>query len=183
METVGVIPQRAKYNGKIAKPYWRRLFIIAGSTWTSGAVWLVFHHFLMQKGEFGPTPNPMEPWLLELHGAFAFLLTWVFGLIWGVHVSKALPFKRRKITGIAVVSLMIVLTATGYLLYYVGADEPRQIISVCHWALGLVAPVIFFLHRSRKWNRRFRRSVTAQFESTPTPKPYFDRGNSRPDGV
>ncbi len=65
------------------------------------------------------------------------------GLTWGVHVMKALPFKSRKASGLPLVWLIIVLTVSGYLLYYVGSDLPRQIISITHWTLGFLAPVVF----------------------------------------
>lgn len=181
MECIAVTSHRLKYNGRIDGAYRRWLYVIACATWITGALWLLFHHFLMRSGPFGATPHPAEPWLLKVHGAAAFLATWIFGLIWGVHVSKALPFKKRKASGLAVVVLTMVLIVTGYLLYYVGGDAVRQAISISHWAIGLAAPAILFLHWSRKWQRRLRRSkidrdgaVRADFKDTIPSSRVFD---------
>ncbi|MEJ2083700.1 MAG: hypothetical protein P8Y94_16425, partial [Acidobacteriota bacterium] len=62
----------------------------------TGGSWLLFHHFLVEQGEFGPEPTRLEPWLLTLHGAFAFAAVWVLGLLWGVHVTAAWPLSRRR---------------------------------------------------------------------------------------
>ena len=39
---------------------------------TTGALWLVFHHYVRVPGEFGSEPHPLESWWLKLHGAAQF---------------------------------------------------------------------------------------------------------------
>jgi hypothetical protein len=46
------------------------------------------------------------------------------------------------------------LMLSGYLLYYVGDDTARSVISVLHWTIGLAAPVVFFMHRVKLPYRR-----------------------------
>lgn len=143
-----------KYTGRINRRYRALLSFVGLGTWVTGGLWLCFHYFFVQKGEFGPTPHPMEAWWLKLHGAFAFAIVWMFGLVWGIHVSKALPHRRRKPSGLTLISVLVALTVTGYLLYYAGSETLRPVISVAHWAIGLASPIAFLLHRGRRRKRK-----------------------------
>ncbi len=144
------------YSGRISRQRRWQLYLTAIGLWLSGALWLLFHYFFMRTGEFGPTPHPSEIWWLKIHGAFSFASIWIFGLLWGVHVSKALPSPKRKRSGISLIAGFAVLILTGYLLYYVGNDSARSVISVLHWACGLGSPSLFLLHRFRPGRRKTR---------------------------
>ena len=41
---------------------------------------------------------------------------------------------------------MLLLTITGYLLYYAGGEETRPIISAVHWILGVIVPALLAWH-------------------------------------
>ena len=71
------------------------LYVVGCGVWTSGALWLLFHYLLVQQGEFGPKISTLEPWWLKLHGAFAFATLWIFGLLWGVHVTLGVALKSK----------------------------------------------------------------------------------------
>uniref|UniRef100_A0A7V4XQL4 DUF4405 domain-containing protein n=1 Tax=Acidobacterium capsulatum TaxID=33075 RepID=A0A7V4XQL4_9BACT len=134
---------------------WRwQIYLIGVGVWLSGGLWLLFHYFFVTQGEFGPTENPLTAWWLGLHGAFAFATLWIFGLLWGMHVTAAWPRKRRRRSGAALVAVLAFLVVSGYLLYYVGDDKVRPVISVMHWAMGLAAPAFFAAHRVRLRKRR-----------------------------
>ena len=130
------------------------LYAIGIGVWLTGGLWLVFHYWFITEGQFGPQVHPSELWWLRLHGAFAFATIWLFGLMWGIHVTVAWPFGRRRWSGAIMTGLLLWLTISGYLLYYVGDEKARPIISVLHWTLGLTCPLVFFWHRFR-----FRRPV------------------------
>jgi hypothetical protein len=52
---------------------------------------------------------------------------------------------------------MLALTLTGYLLYYVGAEAVRSVMSVVHWAIGLGLPLLTGWHVWRgRASRRLR---------------------------
>jgi hypothetical protein len=135
------------------------LYIISAGVWLSGGLWLLFHYFLVRQGEFGPTANPLEPWWLRLHGAFAFAAIWMFGLLWGVHITKTWPHRRRRWSGGILAGVFVFLIVSGYLLYYLGDDALRPIVSVFHWGIGLACPIFFLFHRL---NRRRHRTRQAQ---------------------
>lgn len=119
---------------------------------------MVFHHFLMKPGDFGLQPNPLEPWWMTLHGAFAFAAIWVLGLLWGIHVTVAWPLSRRRWSGGILAAVTVWLTVSGFLLYYLGDESTRSIVSFLHWGFGLACPVLYLLHRPRllKLLLRFR---------------------------
>lgn len=123
------------------------LYIVGVGVWSTGGLWLLFHHFLVRQSEFGPTENPLEPWWLKLHGAFAFAAVWIFGLLWGVHITKAWPHKQRRWSGGILTVVFVLLVLSGYLLYYVGDDRIRPVISLLHWGIGLACPTFFAWHR------------------------------------
>lgn len=126
------------------------LYIISAGVWLSGGLWLLFHYFLVKQGEFGPVTNPLEPWWLKLHGVFAFAAVWIFGLLWGIHIAKLWPHKRRRQSGGFLTGVFALLIVSGYLLYYVGDDRIRPLISTLHWGIGLVGPVFFGWHRLKR---------------------------------
>ena len=126
-----------------------QLSIIGIGVWLSGGLWLLFHYFFGKQGDFGPVENPLTPWWLRLHGAFAFAFLWMFGLLWGTHITVAWPRKRRRRSGGVLAGVFAVLIVSGYLLYYVGDDTIRPLIYILHWGIGLGSPAFFFAHRLR----------------------------------
>jgi hypothetical protein len=123
------------------------LYIIGTGVWLSGGLWLLYHYFFVQQGEFGPAANPLEAWWLKLHGAFAFAAIWIFGLLWGAHVTKLWPSSRRRWSGSIMTGVLVWLILSGYLLYYVGEEKSRSIVSILHWSIGLACPFFFLWHR------------------------------------
>ncbi|TCV94730.1 hypothetical protein EC912_103215 [Luteibacter rhizovicinus] len=133
------------------------VYAIGWTLWLSGVLWLVFHYALMRKGPFGDEPQPLETWWLRLHAAMAFASLWGFGLVWGVHIVAGWRTQRQRISGGLAVGLLVWLSLTGYLLYYLTDDRWRDISAVTHWATGLALPVLLAIHivlgrrRSGRW--------------------------------
>lgn len=125
----------------------RAVHLMGAGLWLSGALWLVFHYFVRATGEFGPSRHPLEPWWLDIHGAFAFASLWLLGLLWGVHMTAGWSAGQRRWSGGLMLGAFATLVISGYLLYYAGDDALRGAASVLHWALGLAAPLAFFAHR------------------------------------
>ncbi|HEV8260399.1 MAG TPA: hypothetical protein VGQ19_06550, partial [Burkholderiales bacterium] len=112
----------------------------------SGTIWLVLHYFFAVPGEYGPQTHPLEPWMLRLHGAAAMAALVIYGSLLPVHVRRAWSIRRNIALGIGLVSIMLLLTVTGYLLYYSGDENARPVISAAHWILGLVVPALLAWH-------------------------------------
>ncbi|MBU6297770.1 MAG: hypothetical protein KGJ79_12570 [Alphaproteobacteria bacterium] len=124
----------------------RLIYGFGAGVWTSGTAWLILHYFMMQKTDFGPAPNPTEPWALAVHAAFGFAVVWLLGLLWGVHVTRGWRMGRHRVSGVTLLAILGWLVVSGYLLYYVGSDEVRSWVSIAHWTLGLALPIPFFVH-------------------------------------
>ena len=112
---------------------------IAAGVWLSGVLWLIFHNFLMRRGEFGLMAHPLELWWLRAHGAFAFASLWLLGFLSVAHVAQRWGWKRQRASGAILLALYIWLVITGYLLYYAGGDRFRAAVSYGHWTLGVAA--------------------------------------------
>lgn len=122
------------------------VYSVGAGVWSSGIAWLVFHYFMMRKTDFGPAPNPMEPWTLAAHAGFGFAAIWLVGLIWGVHITRGWRMGRHRVSGVALLTFLGWLILSGYLLYYVGSDEVRSLVSLGHWIAGLMLPIPFLVH-------------------------------------
>lgn len=151
-------------RGDLGRPMRLSLYVVALGVWLSGGLWLLFHHFFVRQGEFGPETNPLESWYLKAHGAFAVAAIWMFGLLWGIHVAKMWPFSWRRWSGGVMAGVLAWLTLSGYLLYYVGDDKTRSVVSFLHWSIGLAAPVFFLWHRVN-FRKRYMKLLSSRFRS------------------
>lgn len=142
------------------------LYAVGVGVWLSGGVWLLFHYFSGKQGDFGPVENPLTPWWLRLHGAFAFAAIWIFGLLWGTHITVGWPHKRRRWSGGGLAAVFLFLIVSGYLLYYLGDDRIRPLVSVLHWGIGLASPAFFLLHRLRRRRQSNRDHERMPIEAT-----------------
>ena len=135
----------------------RRKFLIYGvlaALWGSGALWLVFHYFLPQRGPFGNMPNPAERWLIALHGAAAFATLWMGGWLWHAHVAPWWRNGKRRRSGMFLVVLGGALIVSGYALYYANDDGLRRFASTLHWLLGLLFALPLVIHGVRSGRYR-----------------------------
>lgn len=123
------------------------LLTISGALlWLSGGAWLLLHYFGQVQGEFGPELNPLEPWLLRLHGLILIPALLGFGGLFVVHVPKGWKDVPQRNIGLGLTALIGVLIVSGYLLYYLGDETARSWTSIAHWSIGLAVPIIFIWH-------------------------------------
>jgi hypothetical protein len=122
------------------------LFGALGGAFITGAAWWVLHNWFQVDGEFGPVPHPAEGWTIRLHGAAAMLSLILLGTLLTVHVKSAWLARRNRCSGALLLALNTLLALTGYLLYYAGGELMRKITSYTHLALGLILPLLLFLH-------------------------------------
>jgi len=122
------------------------ILLIGAGLWLTGAAWLLLHFFMVRETDFGPARDPLEHWSIVAHGAFAFAALWLFGVLWGTHITKRWKAKRHRWSGGLLFLFLATLSLSGYLLYYVGDDAAREFISKGHWIIGLASPLPFLLH-------------------------------------
>lgn len=134
----------------------RALYVIFGGAWATGILWIIFHYLLLQQGEFGAEPYPLETWWLRLHGACAFAALWLGGLLWVVHVRPALARPERRRSGLLLLGILAILATTGYLLYYTGDDRWRDAMRWLHWLVGIALALVLGIHVMRARANRAR---------------------------
>ncbi len=135
------------------------LYSIGTGLWLTGALWVLYHYFMVQQTAFGPSPHPLEHWWLSLHGLFAFGTLWMLGLLWGAHIVGGWRSGRRRVTGSLLLLVMAELTVTGYLLYYPPSDDAVPTIALLHWTIGLATPLPFIVHRFLRTCARNHRRI------------------------
>ncbi|MBU6141440.1 MAG: DUF4405 domain-containing protein [Proteobacteria bacterium] len=109
----------------------------------SGLVWLLFNFFIDYDSPF----RFLSIWSLRLHGAAAYALLIVFGMIISTHISFNWRVKKnRRKSGIILTAFLAILIVTGCLLYYLGDEEIRSYVSYIHWIIGIIFSIIFLLH-------------------------------------
>jgi len=129
-----------------AATYWT-----LGALFASGVAWFVLHRWFVGAGEFGPLPNPAEPWLMRVHGAAAMASLIVLGALLTSHVLPSWRRGRNRVSGVLLGSATLALVVTGYLLYYSGGETARALASWTHLVLGLALPAVVVLHASSAW--------------------------------
>ncbi|MDB6074898.1 MAG: hypothetical protein JWO89_2538 [Verrucomicrobiaceae bacterium] len=112
----------------------------------TGVVWFALHRWGKVEGEFGTEFNPLEPWLLKIHGASAFLAMMGFGYLLATHVHVGWRSRRNRRLGMTLVGTVALLMLSGYLLYYSAGEDFRSAVSWVHLGLGVSLPLTLGTH-------------------------------------
>jgi hypothetical protein len=140
----------------------RAIYIVCALLWVSGCAWLVVHFAFPMVTDFGTAPNPWEPLLLRIHGWVAVSGVFLFGWITANHISDRWRRSSNRVSGFSLAGFVVVLTATGYALYYT-TDRLHDVAATTHELMGAIAIVFALTHwwnnaRSAS-NREARNSV------------------------
>ena len=141
----------------IVLPRWLRwtLYATTAVLFATGALWLAVH-FGLKQGGADDLPHPAEPWILRVHGLAMMVGLFIYGSLLRAHMVNAWNLRRNRNTGLLVASMLALVTITGYMLYYVGGETTRPIISIVHWAIGLVIGGLLPFH---VWHGRRARNA------------------------
>ena len=142
-------------TGPIRLAAWQEwtLLAVLGGLVASGALWLVYHHLVPVRNDM--STHPAEAWGLRLHGGLAMAVLVLVGMLFPTHVLPAWRRGLNRGSGGVMMGTMVLLTVTGYLLYYAGSPWLRDAVSWLHWGVGLVLPVLLGLHMllGGRWKR------------------------------
>ena len=117
-----------------------------GALFLTGLVWWLLDRWGRVETEFGDVTHPAAPWLMRAHGAAAMLMLVVVGVLVPLHVRRGWHARRNRGSGAGLVGALGVLAITGWLLYYAGGTQSREIASVSHVWLGFALPLAIFGH-------------------------------------
>ena len=129
------------------------VYAVSGVLWVSGLSWLVLDQFFARQQQFGRTPHPLEPPLLLIHGVVAILAMYALGWISARHVVRWWTVDQRRLSGSVLTAALLLLTLSGFALFFLSDDESQRITRVVHEVLGvgitlLVVQHWFFRRRS-----------------------------------
>ena len=113
----------------------RILYLTTATLWFSGAIWL----YLLEA-------DPSRPLWMKLHGAAAMIFLIVFGTLLVQHIPAGWLQADQRPSGGWLVLTCVLLIVSGWGLYYVGNEVIRSLTSRFHTVLGLLLPVLLFLH-------------------------------------
>jgi hypothetical protein len=114
----------------------------------AGIAWLVLGQMPSGDGGFAPpSPSPMMPLLLALHGSAAVAGLLLAGALAPLHLRPAWRSGRNRRSGLPTLAAGAVLIGTTPLLYYAGSEALRGWAGDLHIAAGLVLPVALCAHR------------------------------------
>ena len=74
------------------------------------------------------------------------LVPLLLGIVRHAHVRLRLRRSPNRATGAILCGGMVVLVISGYLLYYVGSVEAREVSGVAHTVCGLTVPAVLAWH-------------------------------------
>jgi hypothetical protein len=139
----------------------RWLYAITTLLVASGAGWIVVHYSdVLLPGRTEELARiAREALALKLHGVAAFATLLALGAMLATHALRGWALRRNRASGSVIVAVLVVLTVTGYALYYLVDDRTRPPVSLLHWVLGLAFVPTFVVHialgrRSRRAARR-----------------------------
>lgn len=136
-----------------------------GVLWLSGCYWLVLHYFFAQASDFGPIQHPWTPVILRIHGWIAVAGVFLLGWITARHVSDRWPQMIKRLSGICIGGIAVILALTGYGLYYT-TDRLHDAADIIHEVLGGAAVVFALIH----W-RRYRPERSSRLMPGPGQRP------------
>jgi hypothetical protein len=130
---------------------WQRVCIYCAGALLlmTGAAWLALHYSV------GELPHPAQAWLLRVHGLLGFVGLFLFGVLAAAHVPQGWRLTRRqrwagqRNSGVALCALAVLLSATGYLLYYFAPESFRAALGWAHAGVGVTMAVLVAAHRRR----------------------------------
>lgn len=127
---------------RLASNLRRGLYAISAVVALSGVAWLYGHYAGPAEG----MPSWFTPVSLEIHGGAMMVLLILAGSVVALHAPTGWREGKNRRSGVVLSAILFALTATGFLLYYLGNEEMRAATSVVHWTLGLASALMLPMH-------------------------------------
>lgn len=80
--------------------------------------------------------NPLPNLMMKIHGAVAMAALVLLGALIN-HIRRGWTAEKNRISGVALLAVILFLVVTGYGLYYSGDEQLRTLISRSHSWIGL----------------------------------------------
>jgi len=122
------------------------LAVIFGLLYATGIAWAALHYGVNRDDGLETPWRIAETWTLRAHGAAAMATLIAFGSMLPAHVPAAWKLNRNVVSGIGMLATLLVLVATGWLLYYAAGESLRAWSSYLHMGIGIGAPLAVLWH-------------------------------------
>jgi hypothetical protein len=130
---------------QLSRPHRRTLYAFSIVLLLSGAAWAWIHQFY-NDGQPDGALRQLSPSLLKVHGYAALGFVLMLGTLLTGHVRRSWHARKNRTNGAFFLTVVSLLTLSGYTLYYLGDETSRRVTSQFHLWLGLAAPVLLFWH-------------------------------------
>ena len=121
------------------------LYAVSLTLLLSGVSWAWIQH-LDQAGKVSDTVRRWKTGLIAVHGWSAMLFVLLFGTLLAGHARRAWHARKNRKNGGLLVTVVSLLTLSGYALYYTADESRRTLISCFHLWLGIAAPICLIWH-------------------------------------
>lgn len=123
----------------------RTLYAASLALFLSGISWAWIYH-LDEAGRAGEELMRMKTSLIAVHGFSAMVFVLLLGTLLAGHVRRAWHAHKNRKNGVFFLTMACLLTLSGYLLYYLGDEHVRAVVSNFHLWLGVTAPMLLIWH-------------------------------------
>lgn len=117
--------------------------------WSLYFVWFVISisgvYFAYSQDWQMQEPSEVSVQTLKVHGIFATLMLLIIGSLMTTHVKLSLRRKRNLVTGLVILSVMLILSFSGSGLYY-SPEEWHENVKWIHIWVGVISILILPIH-------------------------------------
>ena len=124
----------------------RWMHVVLTFVYVTGIAWMSLHYGINRGAGLEDGWLIAEKWALHAHGAAAMVALVGFGSTLAVHVPSAWRLERNLVSGVAMLTTAVLLTVTGWLLYYASGESARAWSSYVHMAVGSATPLVLLWH-------------------------------------
>ena len=131
------------------------LISVLGLLWISGLLlvpaWIIFR--LEQDIEWlinlSLSSGDLRHWLNTLHAAVGWIMMWLIGALWTIHMRAHWRKGENKTSGLVMAFSWAILALTALGIYYLGDADLSKASSLIHVILGLSIPIMVLTHRKQ----------------------------------
>lgn len=93
------------------------------------------------------TSGSLRHTLTSLHAITGWLMVWLIGAIWTIHIRSHWRKNENRVNGIVFLSIWVVLIASALGVYYFGDPDWSKASSSLHVIFGLIVPFMLIAHK------------------------------------
>lgn len=117
----------------------------------TGVVLAVFRFVVPSNDPFTAYPHPTWPFVIAAHVLTTPIFFLLVGSMWWPHVVRHWKNGERRTSGMLVLGTAVVVSLSGYALFYVGMGRWAQACRIVHTGTGLVATAVYSFHAVVGW--------------------------------